>query len=550
MSATRPDPPANRIADLNLRFGLLIVLLLAGVVRFLPLGVSAFPLNDGALFARMAGDLASNGFLLPTFTSYNGEAIPFAYPPLALYLTAILAQVSGGDAIEVLRWFPAMLATASVLAVYLVAAELLRSRWRGLIAAAAFAFMPQSYTWFIVGGGVTRALGLLLALLALHQGTLMIRRRRRAYIAGTAAFGGLTALAHPQATVFLAVSLLTLVAFQVTRGRTRYSITSTVVAAVSGLLVASPWLIAVISKHGLPTLLGAGRTGFDPGVGAGQLFGVAFADSPVFDLMVALGVLGILVRVARRQWMVPVWLLLTVVIDPRAGVTYATVPLAISVVPIIGEIFSRMVPVWKGSTTLESEALPVLLRRNPAIAILTTLMLFVVLRTAARTAASEFSPLHGLQPDTISAMSWIARNTDTDSSSFLVITNRDWASDYVSEWFPVLAGRTSLATVQGSEWRGFKAFVDRLAQYRELQDCATRTATCLDEWGDRWHQPPAYVFLPKGRLFGPKSPSDCCPALRETLAMSDRYRLIYDGPGATVFAPVTGKAAELSFTRR
>ncbi len=43
-----------------------------------------------------------------------------------------------------------------------------------------------------------------------------------------------------------------------------------------------------------------------------------------------------------------------------------------------------------------------------------------------------------------------------------------------------------------------------------------------------------YVFVPKGRLDGPLSPADCCPGLRATLVASPRYRLVYDGPGASI----------------
>jgi hypothetical protein len=118
-----------------------------------------------------------------------------------------------------------------------------------------------------------------------------------------------------------------------------------------------------------------------------------------------------------------------------------------------------------------------------------------------------------------------------------VVTGRFWESDYLSEWFPVLAEHTSIATVQGSEWTGIESFLTKLAMYRELQDCATATATCLETWTDGWHMAGAYIFLPKGQLFGPSSPTDCCPALRETLRQSARYRVIYDGGGATIFAP-------------
>jgi len=526
----------RKTGDLNLAFALFLAVAIGGLVRFLPIWSSMYPLNDGGLFAHMASDLAKNGFLLPAFTTYNGEQIPFAYPPLGLYLTAIISVFAGSDTMAVVRLLPAALSTASILALYLMAAELLRSRWRGVVAAAAFALMPHSYLWLIVGGGVTRSLGLLLSLLALQQGLRMLRTHRLGHALATAMLGGLTLLSHPQAAAFLTVSLLTFLAFHVFRGRGVMAIAQLALAGLGGLVVAGPWLVAVLAKHGSQPILSAGASALDPASGASQLLGLAFADGSVLDLMTALGVLGIVVRIARGQWMIPVWLMFTIFIDPRAGANYATVPLALSVVPIFGELLQRMVPAQGRSARLTREPMPSLVRTHRAASVVVLLVLFVTLRTASRTAVDPASPLHGLEVDHVAAMQWV-RSDAGDNAAFAVVTGRSWESDYLSEWFPVLAERTSIATVQGSEWTGIESFLTRLAMYRELQDCATATATCLESWTDGWHATGAYVFLPKGQLFGPTSPTDCCPALRETLRESTHYRVIYDGPGATIFAP-------------
>jgi hypothetical protein len=531
------------ISDLNLWFSMSVLLLIGGLVRFLPLGMSTYPLNDGGLFAHMAGDLVRNGFALPQVTTYNGLEIPYAYPPLGIYLTAVIARGSGLDAITVVRWLPAMVSTASVLALYLMAAELLRSRWRGVVAAGAFAVMPRSYLWLIVGGGVTRALGLLFALLALHQGILMLRRHRARQVLGTAAFGGLTALSHPQAAVFLAVSMVILVGFHVFRGRSLMVIGQLLLAGFGALLMTAPWIVAVVGAHGIAPLVSAGRTALDPANGLGVLLGLGFTDTPVLDLMAALGVLGVILRIARRQWMIPLWLALTVMIDPRAGSTFATVPLALSVVPILGEVLQRMIPTQGRSATLESESMPRLVSTHRAATVVIAVVLFVTLRTASRIQVDPSSPLHGLTADHVAAMHWVAANSDADAR-FAVVTGRAWQADYVSEWFPVLAYRMSLATVQGSEWLGIDAFIDRLAMNRQLQLCSFSTATCFESWISSWNVGGAEIFLPKGRLFGPLSASDCCPALRETLMSSTDYRVMYDGPGATVFAPVATALSE------
>jgi hypothetical protein len=528
--------PWVRVADLNLAFGLLIVVLIAALIRFLPLGTSNYPINDGGLFAHMVDDLVRNGFGLPASTTYNGEAIPFAYPPLGIYLTAVIAGIWGVDPIFVLRWLPAALSTASVIAMHLMAAELLRSRWRGLVAAAAFAVMPRSYIWLIDGGGITRSLGLLLALLALQQGIRMLRTHKSIHVLSTAVLGGLTLLSHPQAALFLSASLLVLLGFHMFRGRPVAVVVQLAIAGLGGLLVAAPWIVAVVANHGAAPLLSAGRTALDPANGLGLLLGLSFTDNPALDLMTALGVVGVFVRLARGQWMVPAWLMAAVLIDPRAGATYATVPLALSVVPILGELVLRMIPAQGGPGTLESDPMPQLVRTHRAASVVMALLLFATLRTAARTAADPGAPMHGLQDDQAAAMRWVAANTET-SARFAIVTGRAWQWDYFSEWFPVLAARTSIATVQGSEWTGIDSFLDRLAMSQQLQRCATDTETCLASWMHVWDASGVYVFIPKGHLSGPASPTDCCPALRETLESSANYHVIYDGAGASIFAP-------------
>ena len=66
---------------------LAVAILIGGTIRLYGVLQSNFPINDGGLFYTMIKDLMANGYRLPVTTSYNHLNLPFAYPPLFLYLT-------------------------------------------------------------------------------------------------------------------------------------------------------------------------------------------------------------------------------------------------------------------------------------------------------------------------------------------------------------------------------------------------------------------------------------------------------------------------------
>jgi hypothetical protein len=133
-----------------------------------------------------------------------------------------------------------------------------------------------------------------------------------------------------------------------------------------------------------------------------------------------------------------------------------------------------------------------------------------------------------LTPDEREAMSWVAQQTTPDAR-MLVVSGTPWEIDRTSEWLPVLAHRKSVATVQGYEWRPIGEFA-RKQQYNDLQGCAAWVSQCVTDWSRSTGQWYTHVYIPK-------SPErNCCRLLRYSLENDRRFREIYDGPGAVVFA--------------
>src|SRR5574341_1321991 len=141
-------------------WGFLLAMLAAifgGWVRLFPPAIAGFPINDGGLFTLMTRAVQENGLRLPAYVQYNGLNVPFAYPPLAFYMGALLADLFHLDIVEILRWLPASVLIGTIPAFYGLAKSVLNSQFKAGLATLLFAFTPRSMTWQIMGGGLTRS---------------------------------------------------------------------------------------------------------------------------------------------------------------------------------------------------------------------------------------------------------------------------------------------------------------------------------------------------------------------------------------------------------
>lgn len=512
---TRGGPSPARIPWLLIG----LVTLVGLAVRAIPVALADFPVNDGGLFLAMTRAIQDAGWALPATVAWNGNALPFAYPPLAFYGAGALEAVLGIDLLTVFRWMPLVASTLIVPAVFLLGRAVLRSDLGGVVAALAYALAPASYVWMIQGGGITRSPGLLLAVLAVWQSVFLVREptRRRTVVVGLLA--GMTALIHPAAALFAAISGVLLLVFE---GRSRESLAHATAALGVAALVALPWAAIVISRHGFAALTDVPSNGPDPvtallAVFAGRVTGIPFV-SPLALVGAALVVLALL----RRQWFLPLWFAASLVLSYQ----YAMIPFGM----LIGVLVVDLVALR--ARDHEPAAADKSVRWIPVFGVVALATCFVIEGVgSAATVLNPSAPVHALSADRRLAMAEVAAMPD---GTFAVITGSEWSGDPDSEWFPLLADHPSVATVQGAEWLGQEAFEDQVIAYRALQACVpTATSSCVSEWLDLW--PADYLYLPNGRLHGPNAPPDCCTALREALRTDPAFTVIYDESGGTIF---------------
>ncbi len=562
-----PSPvPSSRQAGRNRRFPLAIVaaVLLGGVVRVVHVLLQPFPLNDGGLFYVMVQDLQRARYRLPAFTSYNAADIPFAYPPLGLYVSGLLSDGLSLDLLTIFHFLPLIVSCLTIPAFFLLARSLLDTESAVIAAVAAFALIPRGFIWMIMGGGITRSFGLLFAILTLWQAHALYTRRTTVLVLPTALFAALTLLSHPETGKFVAYSIPL---FFLVFGRDRRGLFHSVLVAVGTAAMTAPWWITVIARHGLEPFLAANATGVSLFSGdatawrniLGTLSGLGITTSePLFPVIGGLAILGALVCLVdaltslRRGKLavpaLPLWWGTIIVLDNRASPTYNTLPIALlagigvtdALLPLLRRAMPattpRQEPALARNGTGETYRLPVgLARQWPAALVLGALLCYAAgsaSLTFPNIVGSELRFLASVSQGDRAAMQWVAEETPS-SSRFLVIDGQpDWAADRTSEWFPALARRVSITTPQGDEWIPDRVFARRVASYKQAQYCAYFNADCLVRWSAETGIAFRYVYV---RVPQPPLSDECC-ALIPSLEANPAYALVYRGPGVVIFA--------------
>jgi 4-amino-4-deoxy-L-arabinose transferase-like glycosyltransferase len=395
--------------------------MIAGLgLRLAPILASDFPLRDGGLFVTMARDIRHASFGLPLFSSFNAGDVPFAYPPLGLYILALVP----GDPIFTERWLPLLWSILAIPAAYLVAREI-TDNWRAGLAALIFAAMPV--TWAIEGGGITRALALTLLLLTLWRVAVLLRLpgMRNALLAG--ALAALAILAHPAVGPSGLASGAVLLAFNFTRRGAAFLGVATAFAA----LFVAPWVAVVISRYGVGAIL-AGANAHHTEETLGRLLTIGPSWIGALDFVLPLALLGLALVLHRRQWVLPAWLLLLLIIPGGEG-RYAAIVWA-------------MLAATGAVTIAEAVRSAGALRATAAIG-------FAWLFIASLLAG--YVQFHAIPAVVRAEMTRAGRETPP-GARFAIIVDDNRLEAMVLDWFPTISGRISVGTYQGLEWTSVK----------------------------------------------------------------------------------------------
>ncbi len=512
----------GRWADLFLIFAVLF----GAVVRFAPTMLARSTINDGGMFFAMIEDIQANHFLLPAFTSYNHLSIPFAYPPLSLYLGALLSAI-GAHTADVVRWMPPVVSSLSILAFYWMTTRLTRSKSIAALAAVAYALMPRSFSWYVMGGGLSRSLGMFFLLLTCGSAWTLFSKPNRRGALLTALFGAGAVLSHPETGLHTLAACILIFLF---RGRSWRGMRDAALVAAGVLILTSPWWVTVIAQHGISPFITVLHAGGHGGLFWTPWVTMDFAEERFATVLTVLGLIGFAVQCIKREWFLPVWLLMPFVVEPRSATAIAALPLAILAGIGLAEFVLPKLASLTGLMQPEGAEWPYLMDRSKIVKIVTGYVLFSAFLGAF---AYDFSlSTYVIPPTSRQAMTWVQQNASF-GGRFLVLTGRsDPFSDPTTEWFPLLAERTSVNTIQGQEWTLGAEFMPFLNELGALEACTNAGPECVAQWAAKQHVNFDYLYVEKPLGANAAQPSGL---LLYELRQDASYRLVYENGGVAIF---------------
>jgi hypothetical protein len=503
---------------------LLAAILFGGWFRVMPAFLAGFPVNDGGMFLVMIQDLQSSRYALPDFTSYNNLNIPFVYPPLGFYLGAAITDLLRlSSPLPVIQWLPGILNALTIPAFYLLAKVTSKDKFQSALAALLFAFTPHLTSWLSMGGGLTRSPGLLFMLLALAYIHRMFEHGRRMDVLGSVLFSSLTVLSHTEAPLY---ALAIAVYFWAAKSRSLKGVLDSAWVAVGVLALASPWWIAVISRHSLEPMLSAAQTGLSDNWSLFRLIKVnAMTGETYLDLIGAAGVIGMAILAARGKFFIPGMFLVVGLVNPRSAHIVGNIPLALAGGFLLAEI---ILP------SLSRRDEPA--RRIPALLVFTLIAIPWLFSNPLYYAASMAG--NHVSVDERLAMQWIRENTPEESAFLIVTGETNGFCDSTGEWFPALTGRRSLATLQGNEWLKGNAFRDFIGDTQALQACARQGLDCILEEAGRFTTDFDYLYVslsPPTLDCAPVNASGLTRGLLLELQQSAQFEPVFSSQGAAIF---------------
>ena len=501
------------------RFFLILTAFFGLYVRLFPLFKTDFPLVDGGMFYTMIEDLQASHFVLPIFTTYNLAEIPFAYPPLAFYIAGVINFVAGIPLIDIIKWQPVLTSILIVPVFYYFVKQVVASEPKAALATLIFALTPNSYWWNIVGGGLTRSMGTLFFIITAICAYQMYREKKTAWVVGTILGGSFVVLSHLAWALQSAAVVFLLWFFW---GRNRQGIINSLIVVAGILLLTSPWWATILQYHGIGVFLQAGQVTHSRWLFWTILFALSFTGEYT-TVIAVFSLIGVFLDLAKRNYFFTLWAILSLVVDPRGGIPASIFPFAVlAMIAITDGIAPRLFiaqtddpypDAWIHSLDTKVGRL--------------FFGFFVILFLYNAYSVSNTLSYQALGAEQLNAIKWVKSNTDNTDDFLILDEQGNPLLSPFTEWFPALAERRSIATIQGTEWLdGHRHYNKQYPIITSLHQCLYQNISCLSSLAEKTAP---YNFI---ILSGNSTP------LLNSVRASTKYLPVYSSPKIWIFQVV------------
>ncbi len=419
---------------------LVIVLAICAPLCFVNAFKYSVPMGYAGMFTQMAQQIASANFRLPLQSPYYGPGgVPFAYPPLGLYLLAVFIKLTGKYFIF-LRLVPPLLSLISLIPLFYLMRELTKSAAAAAFTAIIAATSLDLYIAHAWASGIVRAPAFIFALLSMY---FFIRHRNqpsRKNIFWTGVFFGLTILTHLEYALFCFAWIVCWTILS--RDFLKRALDSLISIAI-GALISLIWILPVLFRYGMSVVLNAFGThgngsfisrAFNP---AGLIKLLWVNLSPISsDKIVALLVLvGILALIVKKDYILLVFYFFIILAFPDGS----------RFVFLVGSLIAGL------GLSFTVEQLPRLFPErikflSRTASIIVALVILTFIWVSGFLVLGNLSPV--LDDTTLDLAQYIQRDLPA-GKSYLALTNQDEA-----EWMPFLFQREPVVSQWGSEWLG------------------------------------------------------------------------------------------------
>jgi len=393
------------------------------------------------MFTLIAEKISEANFGLPmSIPHYGPGGIPLVYPPFAMYPFALAIKM-GVPIWFYLRIVPAIFTLLAIIPFYYFTLELIDSKGAAIVAAVLAITVPAVYYTHVWSAGVVRALALCFCLagLLLYVRSLRDFSWRNFLLAGI--FLGLLFTTHLLYVVFAAlVGLACLISdWKMSRLPIAFGI------LLVALLVAAPWLILILERHGASALLlaSASHRNLDFFISpkeipiALQFIGENlqhFADNWFLS---ALALPGFILLLIQRKFHIPLAFIFMLLIGDVSF--FADILAAMMAGAFSAEIF-RLTP---GLAALKNANILGFLKLALSVLVF---ICFILSTVGGLLKIFQYQP--EVDAYSLQTASFVRRNTDRDATYLFVGKINE------AEWLPYLFDRTPVFAAWGSEWKG------------------------------------------------------------------------------------------------